>query len=267
MVTLRAAAPPRRRGKATWRGIKPFWLLGGLILLWALITSFVPGAKTMAGSPAELFAATLTQVQSGALLQNVLASLQRVAIGYIIAIAVGVTLGLAFGSSRRMERMFGSLVDGIRAIPPIAWTPLAILWFGIGNGPAVFLVAVAAFGPIFINVYTGVTRVASRFREVSLVLGIKSKSWLYLTSVLLPSVLPSLLTGLRLSAGYAWAAIVAAELISASSGVGYMLAAGQRNLQFGLVLLGMVVIALLGYLLNFLFLAIERRWANHDTAH
>lgn len=265
MVTAQAEKIRSER-RSFWSGVRPFWLLAGLILLWAIVTTAVPGAQKMGGSPAELWEATVSQVSSGALLQNILASLQRVAIGYLIAIAIGVTLGLLLGTSRLTERMFGSVIDGIRAIPPIAWTPLAILWFGVGDGPAVFLVAVAAFGPIFVNVYTGVTRVAARYRQVSLVLGIRPLSWLYLTNVLLPSVLPSLLTGLRLSAGYAWAAIVAAELISASSGVGFMLATGQRNLQFGLVLLGMVVIAVLGYLLNFLFLAIERRWASHDTA-
>jgi len=163
-------------------------------------------------------------VQGPELWTSFAASLQRIAIGYAFAAALGVALGLVFGLSPKLEDLLDPLIAVVRPISPLGWLPFAIVWFGVSEGAAVFLIAYAAFFPIFLNTLRGVRNMPITFREAAVTLGAGPLT--IVRRVMLPAALPSVLTGLRLGMGLSWSAIVAAELAIGfvlQAGIGYLM--------------------------------------------
>jgi NitT/TauT family transport system permease protein len=158
--------------------------------------------------------------------------------------------------SRRISLLISPIVTFLRPIPPIAWIPIAILWFGIGDKPSFFITAVAAFFPIFINSYAGGHSVRPEHIHAARSLGAGPRA-LFLR-IYLPSAMPMIATGLRIGLGQSWMAVVTAELIAAHSGLGYMIQANRLALETGLVLVGMCVIGLLGAAMSIVLEAFER---------
>ncbi|MBC7129641.1 ABC transporter permease subunit, partial [Candidatus Bathyarchaeota archaeon] len=150
------------------------------------------------------------------------------------------------------------VVEIFRPISPLAWIPLAILWFGIGESGKVFIIFVATFFPILLNTVDGVKRIEPVLLRAGRVLGCDTQFDLF-RRVMLPASLPSILVGLRISFGTGWAAIIAAELVAANSGLGYLISDGMEILRSDLVIVGMIVIGIIGVLVDSLFkLALTR---------
>lgn len=181
---------------------------------------------------------------------HILHSLERVFLGVLFAIAIGVPLGLALGGSKRIREAALPLVNFIRPIPPLAWIPLAILWFGIGLGSAGFIIFLGAFFPIVINTCAGVRGVDSVLVDAVITLDASRRDvWL---KVLLPGALPAVITGIRIGMGIGWMTLVAAEFtgVRQGYGLGYMIMSARDLQRMDEVLAGMTVIGMLGLLIE-----------------
>ncbi|RJL22667.1 ABC transporter permease [Paracoccus siganidrum] len=184
----------------------------------------------------------------GTLLDHLWASMLRFAGGFGLAVAVGVPLGLLMGWFRLLDDIVTPLFDAVRFIAPIAWVPFAALWFGTGIGGPIMIIFAGAFPPCLINAYRGAKFADPRLIEAARMLGTPDRR--VITEVLLPSAVPSIIAGLRISAGLGWQSLVGAELIVASTGIGYMMVQGQGNVSTTTVMAGMIGIGIIGLIID-----------------
>jgi len=218
-----------------------------LILVWQIASlSFVD--QNIVPSPREVFHALFFGIPTRDLLQDIGSSLRRVLVGLTAAIVFGVVLGLILGPLKRVGDFISAVLEYLRPIPPIAWIPIAILWFGIGEMSAYFIIFLAAFFPIFTNTFVGARSVSPVHRTVAHSLSVGKR--LFILDVLLPTALPQIVTGVRIGAGFAWMAVIASEMVAAQSGLGYMIQLNRLLLMSDKVVAGMVVIGVIGYLMN-----------------
>jgi NitT/TauT family transport system permease protein len=233
------------------------WGLLGTALflgLWTFLTAtgivayqFLPGPLDVA----TRFITLLTQPFAGATLpQHLASSFQRYAYGVILAAAIGIPLGLMMGWFRLLDDIVTPIFDGLRFIAPIAWVPFAALWFGTGIGGPVMIIFAGAFPPCLINAYRGARFVEPRLIEAARMLGTGNTRTIL--EVLLPAAVPSIISGLRVSAGLGWQSLVGAELIVAAAGVGFMMVQAQGNVATSTVMAGMVAIGIVGMLIDVL---------------
>ena len=249
------------------------WLLYlsvSMLLLgsWQLLS--VTGVIRPALLPAPLqVASTLWQLLlSGDLARHVFASTLRVLYGFTLAALTGLSLGIGLGLSRRLSQLAELPLQLLKPIPPIAWIPLAILWFGIGEGSKVYIIFIGAFFPILINTMDGIRQTDHRFVELAQILEVLRRR--FIRQVILPGALPQIMTGMRVGVNIAWMCVVAAELIAASSGVGFLIMDARQLSQSDVVLAGMFTIGLLGKLTDDLLLHLELKlitWRSAFSGH
>jgi NitT/TauT family transport system permease protein len=189
--------------------------------------------------------------------QHLASSFGRFALGFGLAVAIGIPLGLLMGWSRVLDEIVTPIFDALRFVAPIAWVPFAALWFGTGIGGPVLIIFTGAFPPCVVNAYRGARFVEPRFVEAAKTLG--AGPFRTITEVLLPASVPSIVAGLRISAGLGWQSLVGAELIVASSGIGYLLVKGQSNISTSIVMSGMIAIGIVGFAIDALLRLMERR--------
>jgi NitT/TauT family transport system permease protein len=234
-------------------------LLGaaGLILfvgLWTFLTVSGIVPRQFLPTPLEVssrFLQLLVTPFAGSTLPTHLASsFQRYAYGVLLAAAIGVPLGLLMGWFRLLDDIVTPVFDGLRFIAPIAWVPFAALWFGTGIGGPVMIIFAGAFPPCLINAYRGARFVEPRLIEAGRMLGTPSARMIL--EVLLPAAVPSIIAGLRVSAGLGWQSLVGAELIVAAAGVGFMMVQAQGSVQTATVMTGMIAIGVVGMLIDIL---------------
>lgn len=194
---------------------------------------------------------------NGKLHQHVLHSLKLVAMGFSVAVGVGVPLGLLMGYSRRAEALINPAFLLLRPIPPLAWIPLAIVWLGLDDGSKILVIFVAAFVPSVINSYTGVRNIETPVMEAARMLG--TKGWRMVAEVLVPGSLPMIFTGLRLSLQASWTTLVAAELIGALYGLGSILNQAAQDIYPAMILVAMVFVGLCGASTTWLLGQVEAR--------
>jgi ABC-type nitrate/sulfonate/bicarbonate transport system permease component len=206
--------------------------------------------------PNVVFAGLIDLLRDGSLVRDVAASLKRVLGGFAIASLLAVPLALLMAAVRPLDLLLSPVISFLRPIPPIAWIPIAILWFGIGDPPSYFITAIASFFPIFINAYAGGKSVQPQHVYAAKSLGAGPRA--LFMRIYLPSAMPMIATGLRVGLGQSWMAVVTAELIAAHSGLGYMIQANRLALETGLVLVGMCMIGLLGALMSWGLGILER---------
>ena len=226
------------------------WLVISLVsflLLWGTV-SLLLNEPTLLPTPWEVFIGFFNLIKDGQLLTDIQASLQRVFIGFFIASCLAVPLGIILAYFYIPRQILLPIITILRPIPPIAWIPLAILWFGIGDSSSYFITALAAFFPIFINSFAGGKAVEHQHINAAKCLGARRFS--LVTTIFLPSAMPQVWAGLRIGLGQSWMAVVTSELIAAQSGLGYMIQANRLNLETSYVLVGMVVIGILGSSMN-----------------
>lgn len=193
----------------------------------------------------------------GTLMSHLGASLSVVLAGYAIAVLVGVPLGIAMAWFPPVNSMVGPVLMVLRPIPPPAWIPLAILWFGIGMPGKVFVITLSAFVPCVLNAYLAINERPRDIMDAARTMGASNRTLLF--EVAIPAGLPTILTGMRIALGNAWATVVAAELVVATSGLGFLILAGYRNFEASVMAAGMIAIAVVGFAMNVAFVLLERR--------
>jgi taurine transport system permease protein len=240
----------------------PLLALVAVLALWHVLTAvtgFISPARFP--TPAEVGAAlqqiTVEGYSNARLHEHVLRSVLLVTMGFIVASSVGVMLGLAMGASRVAEAFINPIFLMLRPIPPLAWIPLAIVWLGLGDAAKMMVIFVSAFVPSVINSYTGVRQIDRPIFEAAAMLDVKG--WRYWREVLIPGALPSIFTGLRLSLQASWTTLVAAELVGAVAGLGQILNQAAQDIFPAMILVGMVSVALCGWLMTHALGWIEQR--------
>jgi sulfonate transport system permease protein len=228
-----------------------------LILVWQLLAKAGVLLEIVLPAPSKVIRALVRIIRDGSLALDFGTSALRVVKGYLWGIAVGLLLGFSCGLSKFMERLIGPLVDTIRQIPMIAWIPLIIIWFGIGETSKTIIIAKSVAVPVFINTLQGIRGVPREFIEVANVLELKYVK--FLLKIVLPSALPSIFAGLRLAAGFAWMAVVTAEMLGGLTGLGYGLLRARDFLESDILIALMVVIGIVGLVIDRLIRLLESR--------
>jgi sulfonate transport system permease protein len=219
-----------------------------MILLWYVSTTSGRGNAGILPSPAAVLTTLKINIDNGKLLRHLIVSLQRVLRGFVIGAAAGIVIGSFMGLSRTIHRILNSLVGIFRPVPMIAWIPLLILWIGIGEGSKISVIVIGSFWPVLLNTIQGIHSVDNKLIEVGSILE-KNKLQI-LWKIILPSAVPSIFTGIRLGMGTAWTCVVAAEMIAASRGIGYMITYARELSQPDVVLVGVFSIGLVGLLID-----------------
>ncbi|TIO76409.1 MAG: ABC transporter permease subunit [Mesorhizobium sp.] len=244
----RPSPRPRRSASASNVGIS-LVTLTGLIALWFLAARFGWASPLFLPSPADVLtqfnAVAADGYANGTLLDHTLASLGRIAAALGIGIFVGIPLGLLMGLNRWVKGIFSVPIDLYWGLPPLAYLPLLIIWLGIGETSKIVLLSLSTFAPICFAAQAGVRSVPVERLNAALSLG-ASRLQLF-TSIILPSALPEILTGLKIAIGAGLSTLVAAELIAAQSGLGYMIMSAANFLATDVVFVGLIVIAVLAF--------------------
>lgn len=226
-----------------------------LLVAWHIAITFqktriLPGPLAVASGLLELG-------RRGLLLKYVVASLFRVTWGFLAAAMLGIPIGLSIGWYRRADQAFNPLIQILRPISPLAWIPIAILWFGVGDVTAIFLIFVASVLPLIVTAINAVAIIPEVYVNVGRNFGLHRAQLLY--RVLYPAVMPQLVIGLRITLGVAWMVVVAAEMIAVNSGLGFMIVdARNAGNRYDLVVAGMVMIGAIGLLLDIGIRTLER---------
>lgn len=231
--------------------------------IWFLLTSqikvippaFLPPPQNIV---TDFFRILRSSYVGNTLIGHTLVSLQIVLGGFFLAVAIGVPLGVLMGWFKRIEAIVDPIFQLIRPIPPLAWIPLSLLWFGIGIKSKIFVIWLSAFVPCVINSYTGIRLTDPLLVKAALGLGVK-RQWDLLREVAIPSSLPVILGGVRIGLGSAWMTLVAAELLASDAGLGYMMQMARRALEPSVIILGMLVIGVLGALMARGLKVLEKR--------
>lgn len=187
----------------------------------------------------------------GTLLNHIIASLRRTGIGFCIALCTAVPLGVLLGSQKAIYKLFDPIIEIIRPISPIAWIPLSILWFGIGELSKIFIIWLLSFFFIFLNTINGVWNIDKKIIDAARTLG-ASKVFIFF-KVMLPAALPDIITGARLGLGVSIGGVLIAEMVAANSGIGFMMERARVILDPSTVITGLVTIGIIGYTINSLF--------------
>lgn len=255
----------------TFLGPGEFWALtlagfAGFFAVWA-------GAAASGWLPASVLPSPLAVWETLARLWNqpfaghvysehLAASVGRFLLGWALAVGVGIPLGLLMGWYRVLDEIVTPLFDSVRFVAPLAWVPLAALWFGTGIGGPLLIIFVGAFAPCVISAYRGARLVEGRLVEAAQTLGASSRQ--VMLHVLVPGALPSIISGLRVSAGLGWQSLVGSELIVVGAGLGYLMVQGQGNLDTSVVIAGMIGIGAVGFAIDVALRAVEaafrKRW-------
>jgi nitrate/nitrite transport system permease protein len=195
---------------------------------------------------------------------NILASLQRVAIGFGLAAVVGIPLGFMIGRVRFLSGMFGPIISLLKPVSPLAWLPIGLLVFKSANPAAIWSIFICSIWPMIINTAVGVQRVPQDYMNVARVLNLSE--WKILTKILFPSVLPYMLTGVRLAIGTAWLVIVAAEMLTGGVGIGFWVWDEWNNLNVPHIIIAIVVIGVVGLILEQLLVALAKAFTYEDVS-
>lgn len=246
------------------KGILGFSLPIAILIAWWLATYFGNIPKQILPTPLAVWS-VYTGQDGIALFEQLLVSLRRVVKGFLLASFLGILLGSLTGVSKTAKAILFPTLTAIRQIPMVAWIPLLILWCGIGETSKIAIIVLAAFFSVFVNTQAGISSTPEDYLEVARLYKLaKPKVFL---SVYLPYALPQILTGLQLGLGVSWMAVVASELISATSGIGYHMSDARSFMRSDIVIACMLVIGLVGILMNILLAFIFKKitpWKTSD---
>ena len=227
-----------------------------VILFWIIMESQGKLNPVIMPSPKKVWDTFVSLVANGTLWTNLLVSLFRVLQGYLLAALLGIILGILIGLSKHLDRVTGLVIQIIKPIPPIAWIPLVILWFGIGESGKVFLIFLGGFFTILINVVDGIHQTDERLIEVSR--SVETPFLKHIFLVVIPGAAPNIFTGLRTGLSSCWMCVVAAELVSSTTGLGYLIMNARQFGQTDKVIIGMITIGLVGKIMDSLLKLAEK---------
>lgn len=259
--TIATTARARKSRSTGWAF--PIMSVTAGIGLWWVVSLFI--SPVLFASPQVTWVAFIESVQNGQLMENTGASLYRILTGYVIGCVIGIPLGLLLGSSAWLRKFLDPYVNFLRFIPPIALLPVAIVWFGIGESSKIFLITYSSIFIIVLNAIAGVYAIPMVKKWAGRSLGMNSTDLFF--RITIPATIPFLVTGARIAMGNAFTTIVAAEMISAESGLGYMIFTARQFFQTGSMFTGIIAIGLLGFLADRLVTLIGRKALARFTTH
>jgi NitT/TauT family transport system permease protein len=240
----------------------PFVVLLFALVIWTLLAWLRIFPESVFPSPAAVARGFVEEVRSGRLLDDIVASLFRVTTGFALAVFTGIPAGLWLGHHARARTAFLPLINFFRSLSPLAWIPFAILWFGIGDLPTVFLIFMASFFPLVLATVAAVASIPSVYFRIASDYGFGSIETL--TNVTLPAIAPQVITSLRVTAGLAWLVVVAAEMIAGRAGLGFAIWDARNGLRMDLLVCGMIVIGVIGIVIDRILIQLTRipsvRW-------
>jgi NitT/TauT family transport system permease protein len=229
------------------RKILPYTAIVAVLLIWQA-SVFLSGATLLPG-PVTVFQGIVELTQRGLLFKYVVASLYRVTWGYLLAAITAIPIGLALGWFSRGEKALNPILQILRPISPLAWIPISILWFGVGDLSAIFLIFLASFLPLCVTSMNAVRNIAAVHINAGRNFGLSHGQ--VVRRVIYPAVMPQLIVGLRITLGIAWLVVVAAEMIAVNSGLGFLIVdARNAGNRYDLVIAGMVLIGVTGLVLD-----------------
>ncbi len=242
--------------------LRPVLLIIALLVLWQVGISRQP--MHLLPTPWGVVTGIGDLLQHGLLLKYVVASLYRVTWGFFLGAILAVPLGLIIGWNRRLEMALNPLIQILRPISPLAWIPIAILWFGVGDLSAIFLIFLGCFFPLLLTAMNAVRGIPAVYLNAGRNFGLRPAA--LVSRVLFPAVVPQLIVGMRITLGVAWLVVVAAEMIAVNSGLGFLIVdARNAGNRYDLVVAGMVIIGLIGLLLDMGMRSLEQmkalRWS------
>ncbi len=232
-------------------------LILAILIVWIYMDKSGQLNPVIIPSPAKIWNTFINLLTGGSLFKNAWISVWRVLQGYFLAAVLGITLGILIGLSRHLDTLTQLLIQIIKPIPPIAWIPLVILWFGIGESGKVFLIFLGGFFTILINVTDGIRQVDVKLIEVSNILETPRAKHIF--KLVIPAAAPNIFTGLRTGLTSCWMCVVAAELVSSTTGLGYLIMNARQFGNTDVVIVGMLVIGIIGKIMDSLLKAIERK--------
>lgn len=250
------------KGPQRWARLLPFIVLLAALLVWTVLSILRVFPESVFPSPLAVGRGFGEELRTGRLLDDLLASLFRVTAGFALAVALGLPLGLWLGRGARARMALLPAVNFFRNLSPLAWIPFAILWFGIGDMPAIFLIFMASFFPIVLATVAAVAGIPTVYFRVAQDYGFEGGE--LLMQVTLPAIAPQVITALRVTAGLAWVVVVAAEMIAGRDGLGFAIWDARNGLRMDLLVVGMIVIGLIGVAIDRLLVQLMRipsvRW-------
>jgi len=252
---------PRPQPGGVWAWLLRYgqgWIVPVLLLLfWEAAVQGGLIAANLLPPPTELARSLADLAANGSIFQHVGVSSLRVLVGFLIGAALAIPVAAAIGLSPRIAALIDPSFQALRAIPSLAWVPLLLLWFGIDETPKIIMIAIGAFFPVYVNLVAGIRNVDRKLVEFGEVYGLRGIR--LIVRIFLPAALPSLFIGLRTGLSLAWMFLVAAELIAATKGLGYLMTDGRELGRADLVIVAIVVLALLGKLSDSILVKLENR--------
>lgn len=232
-----------------------------LLVLWEIVTRRELFSSLLLVPPKIVIESFKELTVSGELFNHLIISLARVFAGFLLGSLVGFLLGAAMGLSKTTEEFVGPTFHTVRQVPLYAWFPLLILWFGIGEKAKVLFIAVAPFYIMALYTLEGIRGVPREYLEVGRIFEYGRRG--LLRQFILPSALPSIATGLRISLSFSWMAVIGAEILAASAGIGYMMNWGRQIFQIDIVFVGIITVSIIGFIMDYLAGLVEAyflRW-------
>lgn len=257
-VVKRWVAAPRAR--VPWRPLRVVVFYAALLAGWHVLATAEVWPSYVFPSPERVWSEVERLWERGQLQDGIQTTLRRMAVGYLLSIAIGVTLGVAMGSLKWVDETVGSLVLGLQSLPSVTWFPLALLWFGLNEKAIIFVVVMGSTNSIAISARAGIQNIPPVLGRASRMFG--GHWWQVMLFVTLPGVLPSMVQGLKLGWSFAWRSLLAAELLFVSASLGYLLQTGRDLNNVGMVIGIMLVIVCIGLLFDRLAFERLERWVN-----
>lgn len=271
---LGRSRPGNRHGRFVQEGGIPLTALKGallplLILAWWLVASALHMVNGyLVPSPASIMHTAVVLMEKGVLVNHLETSLYRIFAGFGITFLLAFPLAVLLGTNRWLMPYLHPTLHFIRHISPISCIPIFIVWLGIGEASKLAIIVLAAFFPVFLNTLAGIVYCDPKLIEVGRVFRLSRME--KFRRITLPAALPSLILGIRLGLGYSWRALIGAELIAASSGIGYMIIEAEQLSRPDIVIVGILVIGCIGYLIDYAFLRLSHRvlpWSGDKASH
>ncbi|OSP55388.1 ABC transporter permease subunit [Pseudoruegeria sp. SK021] len=232
-----------------------------LLFVWWLVTAMGWVKPLFVPAPMDIVTKFISVWQTGftgtPFLEHVAISTSRVFGAFLLACVIGLPLGLAMGMSPVMRGLFDPPIEFYRPIPPLAYLPLMIIWFGIGETSKILLIFLSVFAPIVLGARSGVKSAA--IEQIHAAYSFGATRWQVMRFVILPSAMPEILTAMRIGIGFGWTTLVAAEMVAATKGLGYMVLSASQFLQTPVVIMGIIVIAFIAFAFDLLIRFVERR--------
>lgn len=242
----------------------PLFAFSLTLLVWELLSKYSGWSDQVFPGPVKVLISMKELVRNGSLFRHSVASLYRVTVGFYLAFFFGLPLGIFLGRIKSANLLINPLVQFLRPISPLAWIPLSMLWFGIGDRPAIFLIFLSSFFPIVVATAVAVDSINPIYFQVAANFNFNQKE--VISKIIIPAIIPDIITTLRLSVTIAWLVVVAAEMIAVQSGLGYLILDSRNALRMDYVMGGMIVIGAIGLCLDYIMRRLGKvellNWSN-----